>query len=325
MTQENLVNQPKNKSVFGISAKVDDKAEKYAKKFNVSKEYVMSLYMSNMNQLQDEKKALLSTYGDLLYESGRDVYYTYILNDEGPIDMFELMRQSVTRVLEHGNEEEIDKVYADEKAWEDGTVLDYRKTVFGRPNENKGQPLTGSSWQRTIWCIVADNESFEGAKLVEITSSGDTAKNLDIVPGFAYYKAFINPSKKNPNRFSFGKTSAFKPWIPKVSNAEIANRIPVIDIGPDLEEEYKKYFAGKKYPRHVTAIRGYVTWMSLDVVRGTRQLIITDGDTEESIKCNLPESIPVTYQKVDEIIAFTRLFARRNGKIGAEIRAYMVV
>jgi hypothetical protein len=309
------------KKAFAISGEAQEELQKLSEKFKVDFGYVMSIFMGH-GSTTTEAKALIFTKGDLQNESTRQSFYIYVLDDTGPVDMYELMRQKVARLL--AGSDTHSKAIEDGMATEDGIVLDYREKVFGKPNENKGMPLEGTSWQRTILAIVADNEAFDGAVLAEITTNNEPAKDIPLVEPFNVYKALINKNKKNPLRYSFGKNSKFNRIPSTVTNAEIANKITT-ETMDNLERVYTAQFAGKKRTNYLVPIRGYITWMSLDAIKGSRPLILTDQDTEEWIRCGLYEKVPVVYQRADEILAFARLYTTRDGKIGANIRAYMVI
>jgi len=206
----------------------------------------------------------------------------------------------------------------------DGVVLDYRKTVFGKPNPDLGMPLDGTSYQRTIIAIVADNENFTGATLAEISGNDKAAKNLPTVEPFKTYKAFVNQNKKNPQRYSLYESSKFQPITVPVTSTEIGNKITATEFG-DLEDIYRKEFAGKKNSRVLVPIRGYVTWLGMEVIQGRRSFILTDPDTEEGISCKMAEKMPVAFQRADEIVAFAKLWASKQNKIGCDVKAYMVV
>jgi len=310
------------KAVFTISGKAQEKLQHYADKFKVEFGYAMSIFMGYMSTGVAEGAALLSTMGALQNESQRQSFYVYVLNDSGPIDIFELMRLKVNRLFEDPATH--DKAIEDGMVTEDGTVLDYRDKVYGKENITKGEPLTGSLYNRTILAIVASNENFDGATLSEITSQKEPAVEFPMVEPYNVYKALINQNRKNPLRYSFGKASKFTKIPSAVTNAEIANKITTVPI-ENLEEVYNAEFAGKKRTNYLVPIRGFVTYLNFEVIRGSRSLIITDQDTEAWINCRLNEKVPVVFKTPDEILAFARLYAGRNGKIGAEVKAYMVV
>jgi hypothetical protein len=308
--------------VFAISGEAQAKLEKLSTDYKAEFGYVMSLFTHYMAETQNEKKAYLNTLGDLQNEANKTSFYTYVLDDNGIIDIFELMRGKVNRLLE--DPETFDKTVADGMASPDGVVLDYRKTVFGKPNANLGMPLDGTSYQRSIIAIVADNENFTGATLAEISGNDKAAKALPPVEPFKTYKAFINQNKKNPQRYSLYEGSKFQPIATVVTNAEIANKITATEFDA-LEEIYRKEFAAKKNSRVLVPVRGYVTWLGMEVINGRRSFILTDPDTEEGISCKMQEKMPVAFQRADEIIAFVKLWASKQNKIGCDVKAYMVI
>jgi hypothetical protein len=65
--------------------------------------------------------------------------------------------------------------------------------------------------------------------------------------------------------------------------------------------------------------------MNLDAIKGNRSFVIFDDDTMLDMRCKISEKIPVKFQLADDVIVFAKLFPGRDGKIGAQVRTYMVV
>jgi hypothetical protein len=313
--------------VVNISENVTSKLEILSKKFNVGMDYLTPIYMKYATAGSTEQKALVLTNGDIEAEfgnlaSGAPTMYAYVLNDFGIVDIFEMMRQKSKRLYDDPETQQ--KAIDDGLVSFDGTPLDYRLKVFGKDNELYGQPLTGTSYQRTIVAILSKDEAFNTVELVELGADSDFAKELPTVEAYKFYAFRANQNPKFPFKVRLSKGTKFRVITPTVTIAEIASKIPTTEIA-DIETEYNANFAGKKRTNYLTAIRGSVTWMGLDVIGGNRTFILVDESIENQLRCKLPETIPVVFTRGDDMIAFSRLFPGRDGKIGAQIRSYLVV
>jgi len=313
--------------VFNISGQVQEKIETLAKRFNIEIGQVMSIYMQNYSKVENEKTAFRLTAGAIQEEFGNVIsnaptMYVYVLHDFGTSDIYELMRAKSLRLYDDPETQQ--KAIDDGLISFDGVPLDYRKQVFGKENENYGQPLTGSSYQRSILAIKATDPLFKDAMFVELTADKEFAKNIPEVEAFKFYSVRGNPNKKNPSRINLSSGTKFREYASEVTVAEISAKIPSISIG-DAETVYNSVYAGKKKVDTLTAIRGSVTWMNLDAIKGNRSFVIFDDDTMLDMRCKISEKTPVKFQLADDVIVFAKLFPGRDGKIGAQVRTYMVV
>jgi hypothetical protein len=207
---------------------------------------------------------------------------------------------------------------------EDGTPLDYRDKVFGRINENKGLPLTGHQYQRTFFGIVSSTEDFNNPIVAQMIASGDFAKTLNNIEVKKFYKFRGNQNRKNPNRINLGPSTKFIQVESKITPREIADKISSIPID-QVEEDYKNNFVGKKNVSYVCPLRGAVTYLSLEPIGEHRIFVLTDEDSGSQIRCRIHESVPISFSTSDELLTFNRLYSDRNGKIGAQVKAYMVI
>jgi hypothetical protein len=315
---------------FNISTQATEKLRKWATKFDITEEVIMPQYLANLTAKDgNEAKALIATkialekeYGSLL--SNAPFFYGYVLEDNGTVDIFELMRGKAIRMS--NSEDPSVRAQAEELGLVDinGTPLDYRKTVFGKANGFYGQPLTGHSYQRNILAIVSEDENFTNPFIAELTAQDEYAKNLEKVSPFAFYKFRANFNPKYPTKVRLSAGSKFSAITPAITIAEVANKIPTVSF-EDLDAEYGANFAGKKRTSYLTAIRGYVAAPNLTVIKGSRAFTLMDDETDGAIRCRLPESVPVVFQETDAVIVFAKLYAAKNGKIGAQVRAYAVV
>lgn len=313
--------------VTSISQNVIEKVERMAKLFNVDETYVMSIYNKYAMSGLPEKVALLKTRGDVEVEFGNiasnaPTMYAYVLNDYGPSDIFELMRNKSKRLFDDPNTKE--KAIEDEMVNYEGVPLDYRKNVFGKPNEAYGTPLEGSLWQREIKALVSKTEDFASPTLVSLTADKDFAKELPTVEPFKFYAFRGNVNTKNPNKVRISNGTKFRTYASKVTVAEMVNKLPITEL-KDVELEYKENFAGKQNNDYLAVIRGNVIWMNLTPIMGNRTFIIVDESMDTQMRCKLSEKIDITFKQTDDVVLFTRLFPGKDGKIGAQVRAYLVV
>lgn len=310
-----------------ISLKTKEILNKWATKLKVDITKVEAIYNQHLLKVQDEKKARLLTIGSLQEEYGSiasnaPFYYIYVLEDSGVVDIFELMRQKAINML--NDPARHDQALSEGLITEDGTPLDYRKMVFGKLNDQKGMPLVGSSKQRTILALASSKEDFSGPFVGELIARGDFAENLDNFEHWKFYKVRANPGKNSPTRLNLGPASKFQDYNPPLTLAEIANRIPIDPID-DLHKIYDREFAGKKRTNYLSAIRGSVTFLMLQPIYNSRIFALTDEDAGADIRCRISENIPIIFQEADEVLAFCRLYLDKQKKIGAQVRAYMVI
>jgi hypothetical protein len=316
-------------NVVTISQNVNSVIETIAKKFDLDTAYVMSVYMKYATSGNDEKKALLKTKGDIETDFGNllsnaPTLYGYVLNDYGPSDILEAMRNKAKRMYDESEESKQKAIDMGMISY-DGVPLDYRNFVnFGKPNENKGMPLEGSLWQRSVLAIIATDKNFTSPTMVELTADGDFARDMPIVEAQKFYQFRGNLNPKYPSKVRLSNGTKFVPITAKVSAADVANKLQTVDIS-DVDTEYAANFAGKKGGNYLAAIRGSVLAMNLNAIGGNRTFVLTDEAMESQIRCKINEKAEIVFQQADEVIIFARLFPGKDGKIGAQVRTYMVV
>jgi len=311
-----------------ISKETIQKLEGYAQKYKVSIDEVVAKFNKNLEKLQNEKKARIVTVGDLEEEFGNLVtnapfFYVYVLDDSGIQDIFDMMRSKSYRLYDNAEtrQDAIDQGFITM----DRIALDYRKNVFGKPNEHKGEPLTGSLFNRTIFCIASTTPDFEQVFVAEIGMNGEDAKTTDSIERWTFYEVRANQGKNRPDRLNLSKGSKFKVHNTIVTPAELANKIMSCEFA-SLDKEYRDNFAGKKNTNYATILKGDVSWMSLDVFNGSRVFLLFDDDTEKAVKSRISDNIPITFKSGDTLLTFNRLFAnRKTGNIDAQVKAYMVI
>lgn len=310
-----------------LSIKTKETLEKWSKKLNVDFKTVNDIFTKFLSEEKDEKKARLKTIGTLQEEYGSLIsnaqwFYVYLLDDSGVIDIFDLMRQKSINMFNDPNrqQEALDKGMVTI----DGTPLDYREKVYGRTNENKGLPLTGHSYLRTFFGIVSNTENFDSPFISEMIASGEYAKELNTVQTFKFFKFRGNQNRKNPYRINLGPATKFIKIENKITPREIADKVFTVPMD-QVEQDYKDNFAGKKNVSYVCPIRGSVTYLSLQPIQNHRIAVLSDEDSASNIRCRFHESIPINFQAYDELLTFNKLYSDRQGRIGANVKAYMLL
>lgn len=315
-------------SVQTISANVIGKIETLSKKFNIGFDEVMSIYNKYAVAGNNEKVSLLKTIADVETEYGNiksnaPTLYAYVLNDFGPSDIFELMRGKATRMYENPQTQQkaIDEGYVNYE----GIPLDYRTKLFGKPNEQYGEPLTGSLWQRSIMAIVSQDDVFTTPMIVDLAASDEFAKELPLVEAGKIYQFRGNINPKYPSKINISAGTKFKEVTnAKISAADIANKIPTVDL-KDAEIEYSANFAGKANGKYLAAVKGSVLTLDLNPIKGNRTFYLIDEALDTQMRCKISENTSIRFSQADDVIVFCKLFPGRDGKIGAQVRAYMVV
>ena len=310
-----------------LSIKTKETLEKWSKKLNVDFKTVNDIFTKFLSEEKDEKKARLKTIGTLQEEYGSLIsnaqwFYVYLLDDSGVIDIFDLMRQKSINMFNDPNrqQEALDKGMVTI----DGTPLDYREKVYGKINENKGLPLTGHLYSRTFFGIVSNVENFDSPFIGEMTANGEYAQNLNTIGTFKFFKFRGNQNRKNPNRINLGPATKFIEIGTKITPREIADKVFTVPMD-QVEQNYKDNFAGKKNVSYVCPIRGSVTYLSLQPIQNHRIAVLSDEDSASNIRCRFHESIPINFQAYDELLTFNKLYSDRQGRIGANVKAYMLL
>jgi len=201
------------------------------------------------------------------------VYEGIIVGIGEVVDRFEQMRQRARREWEKDSE----KAKLEGFCSEDGVPLDYRQTIFGRPNPNYGKPLEGSRIQRELYGICRkQGEDFAFHKLV---AEGSVALGLKL------------PKSFEPVRFKVGERKNF------LSVLEITKFEPLAVSFGDVTELVRKYVQTfqadqvEKMPelaiggpeRLPVALEGYV--LTLNSAQEPYYLDLTTEKMKSYIRC----------------------------------------
>lgn len=325
-------------SQIQISEKVKANLTNKANQYKVDLDTVTKIYTDAISSGKNEMQALVTVKKELENDYGNasttsPIWFVYTLHDFGVSDIFEQMR---TKAVKMYNSEDLtikDEAINKKMVDYDGTPLDYREKEFGKPNENFGKPLVGSSYARTILAIASSDMEFTNPQFLELNISGETANTIPPVEPYKFYRVRGKQNPKYPTKLRISANASFRPYPSIVTASEITNKFDTYNINK-LEDVYKELFAGKGFKVPEVAVRGWVTDVNRNVMKskfadpskkGKRTFVLCDDDADAMVKCNITEEIPLILKETDQAIVWVKLFPEKSGRIGAQVRAYMII
>ncbi|MEM2260834.1 MAG: hypothetical protein QXK24_00135 [Ignisphaera sp.] len=309
--------------------------KKWSEKIDVPVEEIVKQYNKYLEELKDEKKAFKKLRIELSQESGSLAssavpFYGYLIGDSGLYDIIDNMKQIALNM--YNDPERREEAISRGMVTEDGQPLDWRRTVFGRPNPNFGMPLTGAIYERDLIGIVSSTPDFESPKLAYIIAEGSEATNLQEIELFNYYKFRATVRKKrqpeDPLRLAVGRGTVFRKYETNILPVEIANKIECFPIELEtIETIYKDKFEKKRRTSYLASFRGDVNDLSLEPINGFRRFYLVEESSAElaknSLLVRIPSNIPIIFTELDTVQVFGRLFKTRNNRFGLEAKAYI--
>jgi hypothetical protein len=187
---------------------------------------------------------------------------------------------------------------------EDGTALDRRTQVLGKPNPNFGKPLTGTSLRRKAVGIGRHEENGTWKKTI-MNFYDDTAANIQMefnrLTGF---RANLRDDKPHTLIFNASKATRFTPIDGEVDVEKVLS-----DAGEIRKlDEIEDWIAINAKDRNALIIvRAQIEKIYPEVRKGKRGLRLTDSEIPKvNIGCNIPEYIPINFGEQSTVLVIAR-------------------
>ena len=277
------------------------KLEELSKNVGFPIEEITKEFQKNIEVYKDEEKAWKCTkmYFARLKPRGKMKWYqALILAVREPIDMIEQIRQKYLRKWERARDKS-EKLELVKSGWitTDGTVLDNRATIFGKPNPNFGKPLSGSDWRRHIYALVSEN-NFQTIMFSRLVFQGEIAKQECPYKFFKTYKLLASRVEKNRFKnpppfevFNLGKSS--------LTPIEINSKVGLKD------------FVGQFIPFNQLEKSGF-SWVygDIDTIRYTNgfstfvELVTEEPEPGQIVTLAIPSYYPILFKEGERVLAF---------------------
>lgn len=289
--------------------RIPDSLQLYAERFNRTLEELARRYVVIYKSLADREekvRRLLSfskVTNELRREEGVTEYTTdykgIVLGATQPEDAIENSKRIAISIYNK------DKNRAIEEKWttEDGIPLDKRNWVRGQNNPNKGMPLEGEDWRRTI-VGLATRANDGDYKFFTLQCYGKDAVNINVplnTPVFfrAVEKA-VEAHRMNLN------TSSVTTFRPIEENIKIEEELRQKNLITPLKQVQEWYEYNKKTKGAILVTEGSVYRIRREPnERGRRSITLTepeDPDTMQSF--SVPEHIKLNFEEDSRVLAF---------------------
>jgi len=300
--------------------KVDERIKRLSEKTEIPEAEIRKTFNSLLEIYKDEKVALKKTIAKYLRFIPRGKMkwtQVWIIGIRPAIDIYDLYKNKIRRRWELASEDEREKMIAKGLVDESGTVLDFRKTIFGRPNVNYGGPLVASHWIRDIWCF-SSRDNWESMSFSRLRYEGEIAKEVPDIDLFKPYKVLasrIEPKTEEEKQYPFamyrlGKSSQFIP---------IEKKPPIKD--------YLGYLTSSSYDSLET---GEETWIEITVIEGgireTDRFFLIEGfldSEEERIQVFIPKTNQIFFRETESILVYGRVFSTNNDRYAIDCYGYI--
>jgi hypothetical protein len=213
----------------------------------------------------------------------------------------------------------------------DGVMHDPRELVYGRKNDNYGQPVK-PEWEREIFVVASDTQDFEKCEVAVLKARGEVAQSLSgTFKGWGYYKVRVGIPKTTKkmnkdirNSYNLTMASRFLTIQPMIEQEEILTKINFIDIF-ELSEYVEKFKDKKPFEQPIFAVRGNVSRVQRQPREefDTRLINITDDEMNVAV-VSLPKIIPFMYEEGTEVVFFGSVSIDKNSNYKIRAVGYML-
>lgn len=302
MESEKKVNIQTNANSF-----LESVMPKITKKFGITKEEIMEEYekalaevgkVPNAETLAWRKTvtALETMYGS--WRSPAIMINAYVIGESGLIDIVETRHKPHSRIIG----------FVDAN----GVELDYRETIFkNTPNPQFNQPYSNPEYEREIYAIVSENETFDNCKLVRLLARFDVAENL-FIECWKFYKVRVSIPKATQDQtrltYTITKASKFVEINPNIAPYELINKIDTIPISRaiDAVEMVKDL---KPYEQGIYAVSGFIMSVQREIKESSKSMVVRIGDEfGNSMIAMFPKFFKLNVGEGSDIVVFGTLF-----------------
>jgi hypothetical protein len=286
--------------IGGENLDYQKKLEQLSKNVGFPIEEILKEFQKNIEVYKDEEKAWKYTkmfFARLKPRGKMKWYQGFILAVREPIDVLESRRQKYTRIWQNATKSERLELSKAGLVAPDGTVLDNRAMIFGKPNPNFGKPLVGSDWRRHIYALVSEN-NFQTVVFARLTFQGDEAKQECPYKFFKAYKFLASRVEKT--RFK-------KPMPFEVFNLRKSSMNPIeLNCRIGLKD-----FVGQFIPAYQLEKGGY-SWVygDIDNIRYTSgfsvfaDLVTEEPEAGKIVTLVVPSYYPILFKEGERVLSF---------------------
>jgi len=305
-----------------IPKKFVDLIDKISKKLDVPKEEIMELLQDNYNKnahikkedlrfiksWRETKSYLSSVYGTL--RSRAIMKYFYPFGDSGKIDAIE------TKYIPHS-------LKIGFKA-DDGTPLDYRETIFGRPNPNYGQPYVGHEWEREIYGFISDTPDFKEPRIAVIQGQRENVDKVADVKLWKFYKVRLIETKiKEPREvWRACKATNFIEIPPPRNIHEIVEQFNVIPVEA-IPQIYEMNRDVASFNQPIYIFKGYIERIFEPKEESDNQMFLLSNDeATDSITCFIKRWMKLEIASSSDVYIFGTV-SKWNERIVINVLGYI--
>ena len=289
------------------------KLEELSKNVGFTFEEVNKEYSKNLEVFKDEAKAWKQTkmyFARMKPRGNMKWYQTLVLSVREPFDAIDVRKRQILKQWQNAQDkkEELMKLVQSRIVEPDGTVLDWRPTIFKKPNPNfKTKPISGSDWRRHIYGLVSD-DNFKTATFSRLSFQGEIAREKCPFEFFKTYKLLASRVDKSRFKeplpfevFRLGKSS--------LNAIEINVRVGLKD------------YTGGFIPVTAPERKGYC-WVygDVDSIRTTNgfstfaDLVLEEPSSAvgRSVTLAIPNYFPIAFQEGERLLSFGRITEYQN-------------
>jgi len=235
-------------------------------------------------------------------------------------DFVERMRQKALRLYQ--NESTRDEAITKGYVSIDGTPLDYRPTIYGRPNPNYGKPLSGHSFQRDYY-IIAREQGSEEETFYTLSANNKIAPTIEVPRLFKPLSFQAGKSSTDSSRLNATSLTTFLEKDSELEDSRIEEllrtKMPCYRAS-EVEELLQSLDPKERYTQ-IIAVEGMVLTEALATKR--RYIDIDDSDMEGYIRCFLSEAVEVNFGEDSRVYVIGTPGFSRGGR-GVILSAYGV-
>lgn len=215
-------------------------------------------------------------------------------------DIYEQMRQKSKRMYD--NSETKEQAIAENYISIDGTTpLDYRKKVFGtQDNRNYGKPLTGSQFQREMFCVRRKEDAdgnYGNYEFQRIVATGKRAQNLEVPAKFKLLRFRASVQK---NRLGIMGLTRFEEVQEECNVEEIIKGAMPTYLADEIDEHYLKPTPIEQRRREVVCIEGGV--LTLGLHGDNKYIDISTDSMKGYIRCFIRGNLEVDFGEDSRVL-----------------------